>query len=650
MKRLLLLFLSSLLYLQAPAQTYAENLSVMLRAQVQDSPAQIKLFWPAHASATGYKVYRKLPSAGSWGSILATVPGSDTSYTDNSVSAGTLYEYMVQRLVSGGNGFGYMVSGINTEINPNKGYLILAVDSTFTTSLAAEIDQLVKDYEADGWFVKRFDINRSNPVPVVKSKILALYNESPVNTRALMLLGHIPVPYSGLMNPDGHPDHYGAWPADVFYGEMTSTWGDVSANDVTATDVRNRNIPGDGKYDEDFLPSDLELQVGRVDFYDLPVFAESETQLMQKYLDKLHAFKTRGFIPMDRALIEDNFTGMAEGFAATGFMNYAPMVGPLEINTGDYTSDLQTGSYLCSYGTGPGTYTSAGSIISSGDFAADSIQSVFTFLFGSYFGDWDTPNNLLRSSLGSGTVLTNAWAGRPHWHIHQMAMGENIGHSARAVQNNSGLYFGSTLGAFNRWIHIALMGDPSLRLHYIAPASNLNVTTMSLGYPLMSWTASTEPVLGYHVFRRGITEDNWQQVTPATPITVTGLGDMTVPANGTYVYMVRAVRVQTTASGTYYNMSLGAVDTITTTTIGITENIRPGFVLYPNPAAHTLNINFDADMAGQALTITNVLGETVYTANINQAAGSTTSIDVSGFSRGIYFVNLNGFTQRLVKS
>lgn len=650
MKKTLLLFLSFFwMAFHLLAQTPSQDLSVMLRAEVQATPAQIRIIWPADATATAFKVNRKTLSATSWGGFVATLPGTDTAYTDNSVSAGTLYEYRIQRTTPSGTTYGYIVSGIETELAYNKGYLVLVVDSFFTTDLAPEISQLIKDYEGDGWFVKRMDVSRSAAVADVKAQIKTLYDESPTDTRSVMLLGHVPVPYSGVINPDGHPDHLGAWPADVFYGEMTSTWTDATANETSATSSRNHNVPGDGKYDFDILPSEIEMEVARVDFYNLPAFSDSETELMRKYLVKLHAFKTRGFIPTDRALIEDNFVGMSEGFAATGFMNHAPMVGSSQITQGDYTTDLQSGSYLCSYGTGPGSYNNAAGIVSTNDCAADSLQTVFTFLFGSYFGDWDTPNNLLRSALGSGTVLTNAWAGRPHWHIHQMGMGQHIGFSAKLTQNNSGLYFGSTLPYFNRWIHIALMGDPALRLHYVAPPASISSSIMSMGYPIISWTASPEVVTGYHVFRREISENYWERITPATPVTVTNLADMSVADNGTYVYMVRAVRLHTTPSGTYYNMSLGLMDTISTT-VGISENSPARFAVYPNPVESTLQLSFASDISHKTLCITNAIGETVSTQNINQAAGSIITLDVSGLTKGIYFVTLDGFTQKIIKT
>jgi hypothetical protein len=61
--------------------------------------------------------------------------------------------------------------------------------------------------------------------------------------------GHVPVPYSGNFNLDGHDYHFGAWPADVFYGDMDGVWTDSSVTQTIASDPRNWNVPGDGKFD-----------------------------------------------------------------------------------------------------------------------------------------------------------------------------------------------------------------------------------------------------------------------------------------------------------------------------------------------------------------------------------------------------------------
>ncbi len=649
MKRLFtLVFIFTGLHLTSFSQTYALDLSVQLSATTNTGPDQVVLEWPSYPGVTQYNVFRKLPSSGSWGATLAVLPGTDTMYVDNTVVNGTLYEYRVDRIAAT-NGAGYITSGVNTKINYNNGIMILMVDSFFIPGLNTEIAQLVNDYEADGWYVKQVNVNRTNTVANTKLTIVSTYNQDPANTKALMLLGHIPVPYSGIINPDGHPDHYGAWPADVFYAEMDGNWTDAVVNDNTsASDPRNHNIPGDGKYDQSSLPSNAELQTGRVDFYNLPGFSESEDVLMQNYLNKLHAFKTRGFIPNDVAVIEDNFGGFAEGFSASGYKNFSVAVGPDNVLTTDWLSNLDTLNALWSYGCGGGWYQGAGGIATSTDFVTDSVLSVFNFLFGSYFGDWDVQNSFLRSPLASGTMLTNAWAGRPHWQVHQMAMGYNIGYSTLKTHNNSTTYFTSQIGSgyFGRWIHIALMGDPSLRLHYIATPSNLIAIEDGNHVVHLSWTASLESVDGYHAYRKLATDINWTQLD-ASMIAGTLYDDSTLTAGGDYQYMVRSARDQQTASGIYENLSLGTFASISTNVIA--ENIADAdFNLFPNPATDHVTINFTNEHDGSVVYLYNSLGEMIYTGILNSGAPQFT-IDLTGLSSGIYYIQAGKTTRKFIK-
>ena len=59
-------------------------------------------------------------------------------------------------------------------------------------------------------------------------------------TKALFLFGHLPVPYSGDINPDLHDNDIGAWPADVYYGEFDGVWTDTSVNQPTGA---NQTFP-----------------------------------------------------------------------------------------------------------------------------------------------------------------------------------------------------------------------------------------------------------------------------------------------------------------------------------------------------------------------------------------------------------------------
>src|SRR5258708_34979523 len=82
-----------------------------------------------------------------------------------------------------------------------------------------------------------------------------------------------------------------------------------------------------------------------------------------------------------------------------------------------------------------------------------------------------------------------------------MGLVEPIGYSVRLTQNNgtNGLYQNQSNNAAGL-VHVALMGDPTLRMQVVAPAANLASQTNSGGISL-SWSASPEAVAGYHIYR-----------------------------------------------------------------------------------------------------------------------------------------------------
>src|SRR5204863_9463126 len=117
------------------------------------------------------------------------------------------------------------------------------------------------------------------------------------------------------------------------------------------------------------------------------------------------------------------------------------------------------------------------------DLVAADIKAVFTMLFGSYLGDWDTQDNFQRAVLATPTSgLVCCWSGSPHWFCHHMALGETIGFSTRLTQNNGplGLYRNQT-NTYAGLVHIALMGDPTLRMHPVVPAGSLAGVASSSG-------------------------------------------------------------------------------------------------------------------------------------------------------------------------
>src|SRR5262249_53986553 len=113
------------------------NFAVQLTAQPQSSPPAINLSWVQDDIATPnfYVVSRKSSAATSW-TPLIMLPGTATSYTDTTVSAGTPYEYQVFKQASGYTGYGYIYAGINVPLTEFRGTVLLVVDNSFSTSLA----------------------------------------------------------------------------------------------------------------------------------------------------------------------------------------------------------------------------------------------------------------------------------------------------------------------------------------------------------------------------------------------------------------------------------------------------------------------------------------------------------------------------------
>ncbi|MEI6574623.1 MAG: T9SS type A sorting domain-containing protein [Bacteroidota bacterium] len=558
MQRILLLFLILNLFLFEALQAQTcRNVSVELSATIQLSPPGITLNWLQDTTATQYMVYRKLKTANSWGSALLSLAGTSTQYADTTVLPATSYEYRIYKSGTGYVGYGYINAGIEIPAMEFRGRMVLLVDSSLVDSLSNELLRLQSDLEGDGWQVIRHNVSRTASVTDVKALIVTDYNQNPSKTKAVFMLGHVPVPYSGNINPDGHTDHKGAWPADTYYAEMNSNWTDNSVNNATASDPRNANIPGDGKFDQSTLPSDVELQSGRVDFANMPAFAETEIQLLKNYLNKDHDYRHKVFTAEHKAVIDDNFGYFSgEAFAASGWKNCAPLVGATNVVAGDYFTTLGASSCLWSYGCGGGTYTSAGGIGNTTDFAADSLRGVFSMMFGSYFGDWDKQNNFLRAAIAHGTTLTNVWSGRPHWVFHHMALGENIGYDVRLSQNNTTLYFSNYAG---RYVNNALMGDPSLRNDVLAPASNLVATTIGTNC-LLNWTPSPDSIQGYYIYMKNDSMPEYVRRNQNL-VTTNTYTDSCLLFPGTYTYMVRAIARTNSPSGTYYNLSQGITDT-----------------------------------------------------------------------------------------
>ncbi|MEM9919205.1 MAG: T9SS type A sorting domain-containing protein [Bacteroidota bacterium] len=543
-------------------------------------------------------------------------------------SSGNVGDFISQRPA-----YGYIYAGAELPAVHQRGSILLLVEDSMAQLLPQQIEQLVLDFRMDGWKVLQARASRQESVELVRTRIQAHY-QAQDDLQAVYILGHVPVPYSGDIYPDTHTEHRGAWASDTYYGELTAPWTDTLANRATAQFAYNHNVPGDGRFDQDSIPSKMELAVGRVDFFDMPAFQFGEDFLLARYLQKSHEYKN-GLLAYERkALIDDNFKQAFAAPAASGWRNFGPAVGIHQIQESDFITTLQDSTFLLAYGCGSGSHISSEGIGTTFDFANVDINGLFIMLFGSQFGDWDNTNNFLRAPLASGNTLTNCWAGNPPYTFHHMAMGFPIAYSMKATQNSEG----SVYHPGPQLVHTALMGDPSLRLFAYPRPSNLS-SSLGANEIQLRWNPSVDSsVLGYYVYRSQDLAEGFELVDTQWTVDTTFV-DQSLVEEGSYFYMVRAVKLEQSGSGSFYNLSLGTLDSIfytpTVSTNTLTEN---HFHLFPNPTNGALQIDFgQALQASIELELLDAQGRQVATKKVG-AGTAATSWQLPLSAEGVYYI------------
>jgi hypothetical protein len=369
-----------------------------------------------------------------------------------------------------------------------------------------------------------------------------------------------------------------------------------------------------------YIPSDLALEVGRVDMANMIGVGSvegpwpSEQELLRNYLNKDHQWRTHQIQVQRQALMGDRRGDVdgTLGMAASGYRNFTPFVGAsnplygtndlIEANIQDdapipqrWISMLDETNYLWAFGDGGGelngcTYLGTNgeyNEVMSTDIVGTDAQAVFVMLFGSYMGNWNGQDDLLRSVLATPTMgLACMMVGEPHWFVHHMGLGETIGYGTRLTVNNNMLYQ-SASNAFMRAVYINLMGDPTLRHDPISPPSGFAARAGASGIAL-TWTPGFDPVLGYNVY---MAIDSAGPFTRLNSSLIVATNYTDIEPSGAYYYMVRGVRVETNPSGSYTNASVGVFASVNVAaqaapiTVGITLQPPSGFTLHWNTVA-----------------------------------------------------------------
>lgn len=637
-----------------------KDFAVRLWITKKSSTANL-LSWEKDVNTRGYTVLRKPLNSAIWEQIAQ--PDSNATQLEITTEPA---EYQVLRsfmpanmktiptdidfdTVSSAIAAGYIATGYNTKIQEQRGAILLVIDSLVEIRLASRIDRLVQDLKNEWWAVRRIRVPRTEQfskaaVTKTKAAITEVYDSELDNLKCIFLIGRVAVPYSGRMRPDGHPEHTGAWVADCYYGEMDGTWTDNNIRDTSGNRVVTRNIPGDGKFDQSSLPSNLEAAVGRVDFYDMPIFRDTtkhktlfdtEIALLERYFDKNHAFRSGGSLTVpNRALVDDNFGSYTpEMFASSGW-RLTSLTGKDSVRAGDILSDTKTNSYLWMYGCGPGSYNSCDGVGVSENFANQPINAVFTMLFGSYFGDWDITDNIMRSCIAAeGMTLTCAWSARPHWYFHRMSLGMTTGDAFLTTINSYNVYIpnafytklypnGLVYQIAQQGTHISLIGDPSLRMTMSSIEAPSKLTISQPGtYTRLQWQSATDATIGYAVYRTD-SVGNTRILTENPLWNVSTYNDSSV-VRGNYRYAVRSIKLRTSPTGSYYDANGNAAEADFTVT-GIEEPaIAETFAVECSPVPAQISATFRLTLPCASpvmLDITDISGAAVYHTTLPDAA------------------------------
>ena len=524
-----------------------------------------------------YTVFRKLQGEENFPLIpTATFRNSEfpDGWTDNGVTAGQIYDYEIRRVgedfngtpIEGLDGTAILSVAVDAgaERHERRGSIILAIDDRYRDSLKPEIDRLTSDLIGDGYFVIHEYVQQetdqaaeSEAALLLRDRIIDIYrgHEGTIReVRSVLLLGDIPVPRAGFIDPGGHED-YRAVAADILYGDVDAMYTDIGSNILTGNETNTGesivsdfpNRPEDGRYDQNILYDDgdgspLELSVGRVDVSNLPSARAAiardlgydvdndpsilsnpanielfELELLRSYLNKDHAFRT-GIVDVENAaIVRDALRGSptdsrSNAYAIVGRDNtHIRFAGAnvsdsssnniqSAIQTGNFSQFTERESFLFGLFGGGGNVDNIRFTVSSQDLATGSSQVVFNRFSGSFSFQYDDEDSLLRSAIADhdGLGLTSIWSLRSDSDINSDVEFGGYSFHGTGVGGTIGESYLTTVnqgsdlsGDGNAFVFTNLQGDPTLRAHVVDAPSGTEVSNVEGGVNV-TWEYSAE--------------------------------------------------------------------------------------------------------------------------------------------------------------
>lgn len=255
-------------------------------------------------------------------------------------------------------------------------------------------------------------------------------------------------------------------------------------------------------------------------------------------------------------------------------------------------------------------------------------------LFGSYFGDWDYTDNIMRSLIAAdGKTLTCTWSARPHWYFHRMGLGMTTGDAMLKTINSYNVYIpnayytklypnGLIYEIAKQGVHMSLLGDPSLRMAMSSTPAPGKLTVTQMGaYTRLQWQPAADATVGYAVYRTDSLGNT--DVLTETPLSnVTVYNDSTVTP-GNYHYAVRSVKLRTSPTGSYYDANGNAAEADFAVGVEEAPAIAQTFVVECSPVPAQTSTTFRLTLpcaSPVTLDISDITGAAVYHTELPDAA------------------------------
>jgi len=549
---------------------------LFLQSKIDSSDIfKIKLSWNYDSLSYSSELYKKTNLDDDF-ELIGEFSPDTTVYVDKDVQNYAAYEYMIKnnRQINDTtiiDTYSYIYTGANVSIDDNKGKILLLVDKTIYSEIYNELIMFKKDLIGDGYTVDISLVPRSEEfdakkVIQVKEIIREKYSKYGNELGTLILVGRVPVPYSGAYSIDGHDEeNFGAWPSDVFYSDLDGQWIDKEVSENTCDWVWHHNIPYDGKYDNSYIPGNSLFEMGRIDFYDMPEFNQTEIELLKRYFNKNHVYRKAEKKYKSNAIIDDKWGNFYGPMANSVWSNYNSLLDTENIEEKGLIENLGENEYLFAYGGASGARTSLHKTAYTELYAKEQRKAIFVEFFGSRLVDWDTKNNLLRAAIASEpSILVSYFGVRPGYKLQYMGLGKTIGFSGKNAQNKTYEQYPDYVGYGNKMTHINLMGDPTLKMYVVEPPGKIEVMwDLEEKNSKISWIKSDDDnIVGYNIYKSKSLDDKFIKLNDDkieslkyTDNDVFG-GDLEIDSN--VIYMVRAIKWTEAKNGSFYNYSNGS--------------------------------------------------------------------------------------------